>query len=402
MDIHLCIVTGQPLANLIPILQYRPEQIALVVSDQMKDNSARFVRILEFLGWKENCIHEFHGLPSDSFEAMQQYAMDIYEQLERRYPEARIIYNATGGNKLMALAFSQWFTNDRRNQVIYADTSNRHIEYISTGSKETIVPMQNVLDLKVYLRAHGKTLRSRQDQDNPQWQERALQRKKATRFLAENFTTLEGFVRRLNGIYGEEKQADKAPPVLRFSGDLWGDWEKALELLVSGGVLDKGEDGREWYPKSCDAAVYLSGAWLEEYAYFAAKDAGAQEVALNVVFTDDFDRKADIRNELDVVVVHNNQLLVIECKTGNITRDRKDQDTVNKLDSLTNRVGGALGAGALVSFHPLKHRNRDGRSVNVQARANSAHRFTCAAEQLADLRTYIKNWMESGQWGNQH
>lgn len=396
MDIHLCIVTGQPLANLIPILQYRPDRVALVVSSQMKGSVGQFVQTLESLGWDKSRVDIFDGLASDRYEAMLQCAMEIHEALESRYPDARIIYNATGGNKLMALAFSQWFGSDDRNDIIYADTTNHHIAKISTG-RERIDPMQSVLNLEIYLKAQGKTLRNRQDQDET-WQAKAQHRKAATRYLAENSAKLGGLVKLLNETYVSDNNKEVAPKILRLDQPPRNDWRKALDLLAAGDVLDKGDSNQEWYPKSVDAAIYLSGAWLEEYVYFAAKDAGAQEVALSVTFTDDFDRKSDIRNELDVAVVHNNQLLVVECKTGNTTRDQKDQDIIYKLDSLSDQAGGALGSGALISFRPLEHTNHRGRLVNARARASSVQLFSCEAEELPELRARIKNWMEHGQW----
>ena len=36
--IQLCIITGQPLANLIPIIQFKPEAVAMVISTGMQKN----------------------------------------------------------------------------------------------------------------------------------------------------------------------------------------------------------------------------------------------------------------------------------------------------------------------------------------------------------------------------
>lgn len=395
-DIQLCIVTGQALANLIPILQYRPDRVALVVSGQMKDEADRLIQTLKSVGWEADRMDLFAGLPAEPYDAILQYAMDVHEQLESRYPGARITYNATGGTKLMALAFSHWFGSDDVNDVIYADTSNHRIEYVSS-KKARAEPMQAVLNLEIYLKAQGKTLRARQDQD-PGWQEKAQLRKQATRYLAENAGKLGGLVKLLNEVYVPDNNKKVAPAILRLEHPPRSDWRKALALLEQGEVFEMGDSIQEWYPKSRDAAVYLSGAWLEEYVWFAAKDAGANEVGLSVTFTDDSDRKSDIRNEIDVAVVHDNQLLLIECKTGNTTRDQKDQDIVYKLDSLSDQAGGSLGSSALISFRPLEHTTKNGRLVNARARASSVDVHTCEHEQLSDLRALIKNWMDTGNW----
>jgi hypothetical protein len=103
---------------------------------------------------------------------------------------------------------------------------------------------------------------------------------------------------------------------------------------------------------------------------------------------------------MDVVVVHNNRLLMIECKTGNLARDRKDEDIIYKLDSLTDQAGGLLGAGALVSFRPLDYSNKKGRKVNVRARAGSVSLLTCEAGELSDLKILLRNWVARGEWVN--
>ena len=398
MDIQLCIVSGQPLANLIPVLQFRPERVALVVSTAMKDAADQFVGTLKSVGWTEQYIDRFEELPSENYGRLVDFAMEVHEKLTTTYPDVRIVYNATGGNKLMALAFSQWFGSGDQHDMIYSDTANRRIEHLVAG-RESSEPMASVLDLGVYLTAQNKTVRSRQDTDE-KWLEKAQLRKAATRFLAENAEKVGGLVALFNKWYAPDNQGSAAPNVLRLEHPPRGDWRKALELLEQGQVLEQGDSAQEWFPRSSDAAVYLSGAWLEEFVWHTAKDAGAGDVGLSVTVTDNADTKHDIRNEMDVVVVHNNRLLMIECKTGNLARDRKDEDIIYKLDSLTDQAGGLFGAGALVSFRPLDYSNKKGRKVNVRARAGSVSLLTCEAGELSDLKILLRNWVALGEWVN--
>lgn len=396
MDIQLCIVSGQPLPNLIPVLQFRPERVALVVSAAMKDAADRFVGTLKSVGWTDQHIDRFEELPSENYGQLVDFAMGVHEQLTTNYPNARIIYNATGGNKLMALAFSQWFGSGEQHDMIYSDTANRRIEHLSAG-RESIEPMESVLSLDLYLNAQGKTVRSRQDTDE-KWLEKAQLRKPATRFIAENASKIGGLVALFNKWYAPDNQGNVVPNVLRLDHPPRGDWRQALELLEQGQVLERGESAQEWFPRSSDAAVYLSGAWLEEFVWFAAKDAGAGDVGLSVEVTDNADNKSDIRNEMDVVAVHNNRLLMIECKTGNLARDRKDEDIIYKLDSLRDQAGGLLGTAALVSFRALDYSNKKGRKVNVRARAGSVSLLTCEAGELSDLKKLMHNWVDRGEW----
>lgn len=396
MDIQLCVVTGQPLANLIPVLQEKPDRVALVVSGHMQRAAGAFRKTLAMAGLDEGAVDLYEGLSASNYDSIVMRAMEIEEDLKSRYPGARIIYNATGGNKLMALGFMSVFGEGGGYRVIYADTRNHQIEVLQPRQNEPD-PMQSVLNLDLYLKAEGKTIRSRQDTDH-KWRERAAQRKPATRFLAEQASKLEGLVTTMNRHYAPDNDGIVAPSTLTFTKPPRGLWLEALKLLEAGGVLEQGDDTMAWLPRSMDCATYLSGAWLEEYVWHTARDAGAEEVALSLTFTDDFASKEDLRNEVDVAILHRNQLLLVECKTGNFARDGKDQDIIYKLDSLVDQAGGALGQGLLVSYRRLEHVNRRGKKVNARARAGSVDLYTCESEQLGALGQKMRAWLETMQW----
>lgn len=397
MVVQLCIVTGQPLANLIPILQENPARVALAVSEGMTAEADSFEQTLAMAGWADELVDRFEGLPATGYDGIFLRALEIEEALIARHPGCSIVYNATGGNKLMAMAFGSVFgAGTEKRRVIYVDTPGRSIEVLHPRS-EPPVPMASVLNLELYLKAEGKTVRSRQDSD-PVWREAADIRKPATRFLANNADQLGWLVSQFNRQLGPFHGSGDSPSALRLEGRPRGLALRALERLVETGVLAPGKDHSEWRLGAPDAMKYLSGAWLEEYVWLVARDCGVDEVALSLTMTDDFARKADLRNEIDVAVVHANQLLLIECKTGNLARDGKDQDTVYKLDSLADQAGGILGAGLLVSFQPLERTTRVGRKVNIRARAGSVALYTCEAEQLSNLKHSIQHWMQTGKW----
>ncbi|MBS97680.1 MAG: hypothetical protein CMI01_03260 [Oceanospirillaceae bacterium] len=395
MNIHLCIVTGQPLANLIPILQEKPARVALAISADMAAPAQRFVRTLESAGWSPDQIDQYPGVPSSDHDRIFESAVEIEDALLASYPQARITFNATGGNKLMALAFMSVF-NSERHRVIYTDTRARAIEVLAPAT-DPALPMQSVLSLPVYLKAEGKTLRSRQDSDQ-QWQQQAISRRKATQFLGRRAEALEGLVGIFNTHFAPFNKG-ALPEPLNLSRPPRGDWKEALNLLREVGVLDG--DEQRWYPGCADCALYLSGAWLEEYVWLAARDAGADDVAISLVFTDDFDRRENIRNEIDLALLHFNRLLLIECKTGNVTREGKDADIIYKLDSLKEQAGGLMAEAALVSFRPLSYQNRDGRNINSRARAQSLRIHTCDAGGLATLSQRLRHWVEHGIWPDQ-
>ena len=126
--LHLCLVRERPLANLIPLLQYRPEYVALGVSAKMKQHGENFRRLLVSLDYAADHILSF-PIPEQGIEAIREAAMNIQIELQDRFPGCRIAYNATGGTKLMAQAFAEFLSNGD-NPVLYTDTAQDRIEFI--------------------------------------------------------------------------------------------------------------------------------------------------------------------------------------------------------------------------------------------------------------------------------
>ena len=399
MNIQICIITGQPLANLIPLLQYKPDHIILLQSKGMKDRGNGMISVLELAGWRTEQIELDDKLPDTSYEQILDFALEFAEELRRRYPESVFTYNATGGNKLMSMALSSVFDQEK-DRVIYADTKHQHIEYLHPSSAK-IEPMQSCLTIELYLKAMGKTLRSRQD-TNTTWLERANARKDASRYLGENTQDLQGLISQFNRHFAEFNNSEDAPSTFRLATQPHTSWKTALKKLTATGVLaDNGNNS--WLPSHIDCAKYLSGGWLEEYTWHCARDslplnAQKENAAISAQVTDDSKPNADIRNEADVILLANNKLLLIECKTGDLQHQNKDQDAINKLDALTNHAGGTMGKGLLVSVKPLNHQTKQKRHVNSADRARSQELLVCEGNDLRLLRKHLKQWAESSHW----
>ncbi len=391
----ICIVTGQPLANLIPLLQEKPGRVALVVSTDMQREAERFRAVLFEAGWSEAQVDRYVDLPDNHFDDIFRKAEAIKTDLHKRYASAEIVYNATGGNKLMALAFHAVFSRDGH-RVIYTDTRHGRLETLHPRTADAM-PLRSVLTLNLYLKAAGKTL-FRCRSDDQSWLNGARKREKATRFLAEKLSRIGPLINKFNW-FAYNAQNDKVPSPLRLKHPPRGDWSTALRYLVNADVLDACEDDSQtWYPRSSDAIGYLGGGWLEEYVWITAVNAGAECAAMGVEITDDYSEKGDLLNEIDVAILHNNRLLLVECKTGNIHRDGKDSDIIYKLDSLASQAGGALGERLLVSARELEHTTSDGKMVNTRARAGSHSIHTCECSELIRLGDSLKFWLQSGKW----
>ncbi|AUI85741.1 hypothetical protein BS333_04795 [Vibrio azureus] len=138
-----------------------------------------------------------------------------------------------------------------------------------------------------------------------------------------------------------------------------------------------------------DARRFSNGEWLETLVHSTVKQIQdsmptIQDRSLNVQVY----RKhgeSEVRNELDVATVVNNKLHIIECKTKGM-RDDGD-DTLYKLESLRDLLGGLQARAMLVSFRPLRH--------NDITRAEDLGLALIGPDELKDLKTHLGQWFKA-------
>ncbi|MEF1282610.1 DUF1887 family protein [Vibrio sp. M250220] len=135
-----------------------------------------------------------------------------------------------------------------------------------------------------------------------------------------------------------------------------------------------------------DARRFSNGEWLETLVHSTVRQIQQdmptiQDHSLNVqVYRQLGDR--EVRNELDVASVVNNKLHIIECKTKGM-RDDGD-DTLYKLESLRDLLGGLQARAMLVSFRPLRH--------NDITRAEDLGLALIGPDELKDLKHHLTEW----------
>lgn len=391
-NIHLLIVTGQMQANLIPVLQLKPDIIALAVSDAMRGKADAFIKLLKTTAaYTDSRIIRYDQVPDVGINAIEEKALEIATDLQTRYPDAALTYHAAGGTKLMTLGFCEVF-REGNTQILYTDTEHGYIDVVYPKNKPAIA-IASVLNIDSYLQSVGKQCRNSADEP---WQQRAKQRKVLTKWLAEQTEPLGEFWTIINGMVqtamaktqrGEPAAIDQ--PLQHFKQAPRGLWLQALEKIAEQQLCqwDKTKPDTVYF-HNVAGAQYLGGQWLEEYVWHIASDLKPDEVKANVEFTEMGAPKEDIRNELDVVIVHHNRLLMIECKTGNFMKSTdKNADILYKLDTLGHRAGGLYGTKWLISARPLD-----------EASAKRAEEYqinVISGAALKSLKSSLSAWMRS-------
>lgn len=136
-----------------------------------------------------------------------------------------------------------------------------------------------------------------------------------------------------------------------------------------------------------DARRFSNGEWLETLVHSTVKQIQdelptIQDHSLNVQVYRQLGER-EVRNELDVATVVNNKLHIIECKTKGM-RDDGD-DTLYKLESLRDLLGGLQARAMLVSFRPLRH--------NDITRAEDLGLALIGPDELKDLKRHLNEWL---------
>ncbi len=132
---------------------------------------------------------------------------------------------------------------------------------------------------------------------------------------------------------------------------------------------------------------FANGEWLEIFVHATVKQLQSSMPTIQdhsqavQVYRQRLDK--EIRNELDVAIVVNNKLHIIECKTKGM-RDDGD-DTLYKLESLRDLLGGLQARALLVSFRPLRN--------NDKFRAQDLGLALIGPEELKDLDRHLLAWL---------
>lgn len=388
MRIYVVTLSDQLLANLIPILMDPPDLVVALLSSTMQEKGKDQV-FADLLKSKGIAFDPRFDAPDSDFGAIKEFSWQIAETLEAQYPDAEIVLNASGGNKLMTLGLVEAFENIAP-RIEYTDTAHRTIEVLHPEPSR--YPMRQVLDVPTYLAAQGfRYLRA--ESDDALWRQRADQRKAAAKFLGRHTPELGLFFYVLNGMVNSaiqekagSRQLELANPTQRFHDDKppYGIWQQALRELDKAGILAWSADRPlEVRFLGLEEAQFVRGGWLEEYVWHILQDERLADVRKGVRGT--WKREGDSKNEFDVLAVHENVMLYVECKTG--WEDYADLSY--KTDSLGRSIKGPFGESWILSAQ------EPGEELHKRAQH---HQFLVVGPQeIPHLRQKVQRWLDGGK-----
>jgi hypothetical protein len=379
--LHLCIATGQNLANLIPALQCGAAEVWLLRTPAMRDSAAHLATALKARGIAVKPL----DFADDAVTTLHAQAEAIAEQLDGR----AVTINLSGGTKLMTLALVQTLAAhlgtaapEARPHLVYTDTAHRRLDWLAPAPRSE--PMRAVLRIDDVLLAQG--YRRQGGTDAADWQRRAGERAALTRFMGDNARALERFFGTLNHLAQKALNEPAGPwrPEQGLPFPPGGKPAELLRLAREHGLLHWDDDTQLVF-HDADAAGYLGGGWVEEYAGFKLSGMrfdGGWAPRLRIEHVD-----RGTTNELDAVAVHGNRLLVVECKAARAGAD-KVADWVYKASQLARSVGGQFAQPLLLSARPLDDAHRQ--------RAREYGVDVIDGADLGTLPDYLRQWMNGG------
>jgi hypothetical protein len=369
-DTLVAIVSGQPDPVLAPFLSsaFNAKQALLITTPETRAGH-RHEHLEAVLKPRGIRVESLHLQSSTDLEVFQRELQGAIKQRQQR--NERIAFNASGGTKLLAIAaFEVAYSADV--PTFYVDVETIHW-YGDPADKR--LPGRIMIEQKLpeFLRGHGLLIESKGGSSvKPEWQELAR------RWVDESGKPHHG-IGKLNYLAcaaQDKLWADMVPKDIEDT-----QLQLRLEDAERAGLL--GFSGTRVVFTSEDARALCNGLWLEYHALrelqkLKQEDIGIADIEGSVELSRVDGRM--VRNEIDALCLHNNRLLLIECKTIN-TQTQRNVDRVMgalfKLAELRRNIGGIRADALLVSYEPIAQVDRE------RARLLNIH--VCEGQQLRQL-----------------
>jgi hypothetical protein len=377
-EVHVCLVSAQATPNITPALdpEFRPGEVVLVVSPDMRQQAGWLAEVLSVAGVK---VSEWPV--ADPWD-IEHVTNRIWALLEAREGDD-LALNATGGTKPMSIAAYQAFREMER-PVFYVHPELDRVMWLypsGRGSRD----LADRVRLRAFFQAYGARLVGTRDGQGVAEPLRAL-----TADLIEGVGALTRPMATLNYLAAEAREGLESPPLDERQGTD-PDLASLVERFERVGLLEP-RAGRLRFPSE-DARFFVNGGWLEEHVYALLFNLRRdlpeiQDLERSVSLVRDAG-SGRVANELDVAFLAANRLHIIECKTrrwvaGPGERAPAD-DVLYRLDTLGDVLGGLQARAMLVSYWEVRPADRQ--------RAKDLGIRICCAGQLPRLREHLAEWI---------
>lgn len=383
-DVHVCLISGQPTPNYIPILDksFRPSEVICLVSGRMEDQYNRLAEML-----KKRCpgliIHKIEIEDVYDLSKAKDQLLNIISPMHDA--KKSIVLNGTGGNKLMAFEALD-FCRDLEIPSFYFKSENNEIRLLQ--DREDFLLNPDKINIDDYLYLHGYSVN-----DTEVFQ---LSSEKIELFkkLTDHPSIYQEGLATLNfDIYKKRLTSNTShkddPLMMTLSRDYDAN---LLDLFEDAGLLKRKGEKVEF--SSEDSVNFINGGWFEEYVYSVVRKLpNIQGSALNLQLVSDNGKITNTKkspgNEIDVCFMNDNILHLIECKTASY-KDNPDGrergiNALYKLQAL-KALGGLKTRTIFISYQDIPE------FMRRRAKAQDIKIITGAELKNTQLRSQLLNW----------
>ncbi|MFO7761028.1 MAG: DUF1887 family CARF protein [Desulfobia sp.] len=376
-DVQVCLISAQPIPNLVPLIFDQPEEAVFLVSPEMKGRSGRLGEVVKARGIKVREIE----IPAYDFGEVSLVCDRLLSGTAQG--DCSLTLNVTGGTKISALAaFQSFYFSEGNPRIIYLDSTSSRLMEISPQEKTRKIS-GNLVRLREYLASYGFRMTS-----SGKPAAGFGQRRPFLESLAQILIRDEALLGRFNSAVERGKTGAGYVNI-----DLSALGEKGDELA---GVLEKCRAARRTGNNnlnipSDEMIFFCGGGWLEEYVYQVVHSLGIKkaDVSINVEGSWEGSGRKPTRNEFDLHFLWRNRLHLISCKTANLGRRDEGgtpgKEAIYELSSLRDRAGGLFGRSMLVSARKLAGHDR--------RRAENWGIEVVEGNRILQLRQHLRSWL---------
>lgn len=327
--------TGQNVVNIQPLSQVDVDKVVVVITDSMKDNGDTLIHEIKSIVKK---VEPLYIEKENSLKSLNEH---FSNWLENNIDD-EIIINITGGTKLMSLAAYQLF-NEWGFRCFYCDKDQAQLIWLDDES--AISNIGSKMGLEQYLRAYrykitkktplAKIPKSYKSYANVLYQELCK--------LGKYDSTCK-LIGKIHGL-----MQDNPIVIKEFNQD-----EIALleHLQRESGLFNY--TNNTIICQDNEVRKFLCGGWLEVIVADSLRGNDCHDICQSVYFERSTQRQGkSVLQELDVMAMHQDKLLLIECKAKNWHGNTSEAfEAIYKLGSLSD-IGGLNTMAVFVSLYNL-------------------------------------------------
>lgn len=378
MAVHVGIIDQDPIRLVTPLLDNRTisNHIVFIGVKAQQEMYLRLHSVLE----KRHITSEFFEIPNvANTSQIKQAVTTLAKDLKARNEEVKL--NASCGLRHRLLSVYEIFRTYHWPIFVVEPNSDRLCWLYPDGKEDTQV--QDRITIDDYLTIFGARGEFNQQELPPQLDQKLYQLGER---WASNALELGPGLATLNYLATTCRKEQKLNVELSSKQQGYRELNMLLNDLVAAEIATY-ENGVLTFANE-DARRFSNGEWLETLVHSTVRQIQQdlptiQDHSLNVQVYRQLGER-EVRNELDVASVVNNKLHIIECKTKGM-RDDGD-DTLYKLESLRDLLGGLQARAMLVSFRPLRH--------NDITRAEDLGLALIGPDELKDLKAHLALWFK--------